>query len=154
MKKIISGIQQLGVGIPNVQEAWKWYRKHFGMDIPMVDEAGTAERMLRYTDNKPQERHAIIAVNIQGGGGFEIWQYMSREPQAPNFEVKLGDLGICVGKVKSKTLNASFLNFKAKEERLMTNIMKSPDENEHFFVQDPYKNIFQVVNELVELSEL
>ena len=146
MKKIISGIQQLGIGIPNVTEAWKWYRQYFGMDITMVDEAGTAERMLRYTDNKPQDRHAIIAVNIQGGGGFEVWQYQSREPQAAKFEVKLGDLGISVGKVKSKTIKASYLNFKAKEERLMSNIMTSPDKNEHFFVQDPYNNIFQVVN--------
>ena len=33
MSKIISGIQQIGIGIPNVHEAWKWYRQNFGMDI-------------------------------------------------------------------------------------------------------------------------
>ena len=35
---VISGIQQIGIGIPNVQEAFDWYRKHFGMDIKVFEE--------------------------------------------------------------------------------------------------------------------
>ena len=87
MGVIISGIQQVGVGIPNVQEAFAWYRKAFGMDIPIFDEAAEANRMLPYTDGKPQSRHAILAISIQGGGGLEIWQYVSRTPQPATFEV-------------------------------------------------------------------
>ena len=27
MEKIICGIQQMGIGVPDVQEVWKWYKK-------------------------------------------------------------------------------------------------------------------------------
>jgi hypothetical protein len=29
----INGIQQLGVGVEDIHEAWDWYRKYFSMDI-------------------------------------------------------------------------------------------------------------------------
>ncbi|MEA2043151.1 MAG: VOC family protein [Bacteroidota bacterium] len=145
MKKFISGIQQLGVGIPNVHEAWAWYRKMFGMDIPVVDAPGTAELMLPYTGNKPHDRHAIIAINIQGGGGFEIWQYLSREPQPAKFEIQLGDLGIFIGKVKSKNIKAAYENIKLKGGELLSDIHFDPAGQKTFFVKDPYGNIFQLV---------
>jgi hypothetical protein len=34
MSFTIHGIQHLGVGVPNHEASWKWYRKFFGMDIP------------------------------------------------------------------------------------------------------------------------
>ena len=34
----INGIQQLGVGVEDIHEAWDWYRKYFSMDILMFDE--------------------------------------------------------------------------------------------------------------------
>jgi len=37
MKMQINGIQQLGVGVTNIDEAFTWYRKHFGMDIKMFE---------------------------------------------------------------------------------------------------------------------
>ena len=37
----------MGIGVPNVHEAWTWYRKHFGMDIPVFEEAATADRSAR-----------------------------------------------------------------------------------------------------------
>ncbi len=146
MKKIISGIQQVGVGISNVQEAWKWYRKNLGFDIPVVDDKGTAERMLPYTGGKPQDRHAIIALNIQGGGGLEIWQYISRTPEAAKFDIQLGDLGIFVTKIKSNNISAAYKDFLRRKENLLSDIQKDPAGNEHFFIKDPYGNIFQIVN--------
>jgi len=101
MAKRINGIQQLGVGVMDVQEGFRWYRETFGMDIKMFEEAATAELMLPHTENKTRERHAILALNMQGGGGFEIWQHTGKKPSPQNFEIQLGDLGICVGKLKS-----------------------------------------------------
>ena len=60
-KPTIAGIQQVGVGIPNVHESFKWYAKHFGMDIPIFEEAAEANLMLPYTGGKPHMRHAILA---------------------------------------------------------------------------------------------
>ena len=72
MSYIISGIQQLGVGNTNVQETFAWYRKAFGTDVKIFEEAAMAELMLPYTANKPHARHAILAISMNGGGGFEI----------------------------------------------------------------------------------
>ena len=80
MEKIISGIQQIGIGNPNVVEATEWYRKYFGMDIKVFDDAAIADLMLPYTGGKPHERRAILTLSMRGGGGFEIWQYTSRQP--------------------------------------------------------------------------
>ena len=85
----IAGIQQIGIGVPDVHEAFKWYRENFGMDIPVFEEAAEANLMLPYTGGQAQKRHAILAINMKGGGGFEIWQYTSRVPQAPEFEIQL-----------------------------------------------------------------
>src|SRR3954463_1556485 len=106
MKKNIVGIQQIGIGIPNVHEAFKWYNRNFGMDIPVFEEAAEANLMLPYTGGKPHNRHAILAINIKGGGGFEIWQYPSREPQSARFEPMAGDLGIFCTKMKCDNIEA------------------------------------------------
>ena len=56
---LISGIQQMGIGIPNVQEAFDWYRKTLKVDIKMFEEAAEAKLMLPYTANQPQSRHEL-----------------------------------------------------------------------------------------------
>ena len=38
----ICGIQQMGIGVPNVQEIWKWYRKFFGVDIKVFEDAASS----------------------------------------------------------------------------------------------------------------
>jgi hypothetical protein len=69
-KPTIAGIQQVGIGIPNVHEAFKWYRQNFGWNIPIFEEAAEANLMLPYTGGKPHMRHAILAINMKGGGGI------------------------------------------------------------------------------------
>ena len=86
MKKNICGIQQIGIGVPNVQNIWKWYRKAFGIDIKIFEEAAEAPLMIDYTGNKVQSRTATLALSMEGGGGFEIWQYTSRDTLKANFE--------------------------------------------------------------------
>ncbi len=145
-KPIISGIQQIGIGVSQVYEAWKWYRQHFGMDIPMFDEAAEAALMLPYTGGEPRSRHAILALNIQGGGGMEIWQYTSRTPVAASFTPQLGDLGIHIAKIKSKDVKLSYQFLKQKNANLLTEVISSPEGAPHFFLKDPYGNIFEVVS--------
>ncbi len=142
--KIICGIQQLGVGNTNTGEAWAWYRKNLGFDVPVFDETAMAEQMLPYTGGKPHKRHAVLAINMQGGGGLEIWQYTERKPVFPIFEVQLGDLGTTIGKIKSRNVQATFDLFKERKLDLLGNVVKDPQENETFYVRDPYNNIFQI----------
>jgi catechol 2,3-dioxygenase-like lactoylglutathione lyase family enzyme len=140
----ISGIQQIGIGVYNVHEAFKWYRVHFGTDIPVFEEAATAALMLPYTGGQPRDRHAILALNIQGGGGMEIWQYTSRQPVPAAFQLQLGDLGIGVAKVKTKDVTASFDQLRRQGVNMLTNPLPGPDGKEHFFIKDPWGNTFEI----------
>ena len=74
--------------------------------------------MLPYTGGKAQKRHACIAVNLQGGGGFEIWQYSERKPQPVDFQVQVGDLGIFAAKIKSRDVQAFHDELVAKYDRV------------------------------------
>ncbi len=147
MDLVISGIQQIGIGVPDVQEAWKWYREHFGMDIRIFEDKTVAELMLPYTGGEPRKRHAALALNLQGGGGFEIWQYSERTPQAPAFDIKIGDLGIFAAKIKSHDVKKAYEKFKSKNLTILGGLEKDPHGEEHFFVQDPYGNIFQIIKD-------
>lgn len=143
---IISGIQQIGIGVENMPEAFKWYREAFGQDIKIFEEAATAELMLPYTGGEPRKRHAALAINMNGGGGFEIWQYTSRKPEPPKFEIKQGDLGFFACKIKTKNVEASFEEYKAKGYTILTDIETDPTGDvDYFFIKDPYNNIFQII---------
>ncbi len=141
---VVSGIQQLGIGVSNVAEAWKWYRKYLGMDIKVFEESATASLMLPYTGGMPQKRHAVLALNLSGGGGFEIWQYTDRIPQPPKFVPALGDLGIFAAKIKSRDVQKSHAFF-AEEKLNVSPLTQDPHGRTHFFLTDPYNNIFQII---------
>ena len=126
MEKVIAGIQQIGIGIPDVYKATNWYRKYFGMDIKVFEDAATAELMLPYTGGKPHDRTAILTLNMKGGGGFEIWQYTSREPQPADFEISMGDLGINCGKIKSIDVAKTFGEMQNAGLNVITTLEKNP----------------------------
>lgn len=144
-KPIISGIQQVGIGNPAVHETFDWYRKTFGTDIPIFEEAAEAGLMLPYTGGEPRQRHAILAINIQGGGGLEIWQYTSRTPVGPAFEPQLGDTGIHIAKYKSRDVAACYRQFQEKGIELLGAPSNDPSGNPHFYLKDLHGNLCEVV---------
>jgi catechol 2,3-dioxygenase-like lactoylglutathione lyase family enzyme len=144
MTKIISGIQQIGIGVSNVTEAFDWYKTHFGMDVKVFDDEAEAALMTRYTGGEVRSRQAILALNMQGGGGFEIWQYTSRVPKAAKFNVVLGDLGIYVTKMKTREIEKAHTLLTNKQAKGISEITKNPWGNKHFFVDDLYGNCFQI----------
>lgn len=143
-EKKIRGIQQVGIGVKDVHEAFNWYKKYIGNDIMVFEEEAVADLMLPYTGNKPHKRKAILSVNMQSGGGFEIWQYKDRVPVAPGFEVQLGDLGINVAKIKCKDIEAT-REWYSGDGLNVSETRDDPIGNKNFFLTDPYKNIFQLV---------
>lgn len=143
-KYYVRGIQQIGIGVSDVEKAFAWYRRYLGADIKVFDDDAVAEFMLPYTGNKPQQRRAVLAINLQSGGGFEIWQYKGRTPLPPTFEIQLGDLGIYAAKIKAKDVNATQAFF--KENNLnVTDVAKDPQGKPVFWLTDPWNNVFQVV---------
>lgn len=143
-KKIISGIQQVGIGVPNVKEAWAWYRVNFGMDVPIFQEEAEAKLMVNYTGNEVHARNAVLAINMKGGGGFEIWQFTSRTPQPASFDLKMGDHGIFAAKMKVDNVNQLYNTYKAKGLHLVSEVEVDPEGKKHFFVKDLYGNLFQM----------
>ncbi|QGY47147.1 VOC family protein [Maribellus comscasis] len=143
----INGIQQLGVGVEDVHEAWKWYREHFSMDIRMFEDEAVAELMLAHTDGKPRARHAVLALNMRGGGGFEIWQHKGKKPKTADFEIQLGDLGINVGKIKTDSVKSAYKKFSDEGLDLLTKIKKDPAGNDHFYMKDIYGNMWEIKNQ-------
>ena len=141
---VISGIQQIGIGVANMPEAWKWYRKYFGVDIRIFEEEADAKLMLPYTGGKPRTRHAALVLNMQGGGGFEVWQYKSRTPEGPKSPILLGDYGIFAAKIKCRDVKTTHQYF-ASEGLKVSALSKLPNHDDTFFVQDPYQNYFQIV---------
>ncbi len=145
MTKQINGIQQLGVGVENLQEAFKWFRQNFGMDILVFDEKAVAELMLVHTEGETRERHAVLALNMQGGGGFEIWQHTGKKPVKSHFAIQLGDLGITVGKLKTANAKKAYSDFLKKGLNLLTEVVNDPAGNPHFYIKDTFDNIWEFV---------
>jgi catechol 2,3-dioxygenase-like lactoylglutathione lyase family enzyme/uncharacterized glyoxalase superfamily protein PhnB len=144
MARKICGIQQIGFGVPNVDEAWKWYRVNFGMDVPIFRESAEAKLMINYTGNEVHARDAALAMNLQGGGGAEIWQFTSRKSQKANFEFQIGDLGIFSAVFKSRDVKKAYEDFKKRGENILGNLSKDPQGKDVFFVKDPYGMIHTV----------
>lgn len=140
---IISGIQQIGIGNTSVYNTWEWYRKNLGMDLPVFDEAAEAELMLPYTAGQPRSRHAILALNMMGGGGAEIWQYTSRVGQPAAFDIQAGDLGIYIAKFKSPNISVS--HSELSKTNTVSEISTAPDGRSHFYLKDPDGNLIEVI---------
>ena len=145
MTKGIVGIQQIGIGIPNVHQAWDWYRKYFALDVPIFEEAAEANLMLPYTAGIAHMRHAILAISMQGGGGFEIWQYTSRTPQPSENEFQLGDLGIQFPQLKCRDIIAMHQSMTQQGADVLGGLKTNPLGKQCFYVRDPYGNIFQII---------
>lgn len=144
MLPIISGIQQIGIGVADANEAFKWYRQHLGMDILIFEDVAEASLMKHYTGGQAEKRHAILSLNLKGGAGLEIWQFKNRTPQS-NTSILAGDLGIFCTKIKSDNVRASFRFLKEKGVKPIGDVSKTPEGKEHFFFQDPFGNIFEIV---------
>ncbi|QRR02789.1 VOC family protein [Dyadobacter sandarakinus] len=143
---LISGIQQVGVGVQNVPEAWKWYRQTLGFDVPVFDEKAEAPLMTPYTGGKVHQRHAVLAINMAGGGGLEIWSFTSRQSQLSDFRVEPGDLGINAIRFKAQDVRKAHEWVTAHSQETVGAVITLP-EGEGFWGTDPYGNYFQVTTD-------
>lgn len=148
MEKIICGIQQMGIGVPNVEKIWSWYRKNLGIDVKVFEDAAEAPLMIKYTGDVVQKRTATLALSMNGGGGFEIWQYTSRGTEKATFDIQLGDYGLYICKIKSRDIAKSFAFLKQNGVKFLSEIETTPEGKKHFLIEDPNGNIFEIVEGL------
>jgi catechol 2,3-dioxygenase-like lactoylglutathione lyase family enzyme len=140
----INGIQQIGLGVTDAEEAWAWYRKVFGMNVPIFRDHATAALMTRYTGGIAHQRYAILAMNLEGGAGLEIWQYTSRSPH-PQPKIELGDTGVCVVKIKTRSVVEAHKSMVEKGVTIVSEPAVAPDGRKHFFAFDPYSNLLEII---------
>jgi catechol 2,3-dioxygenase-like lactoylglutathione lyase family enzyme len=141
---VISGIQQIGIGVPDVYAGWKWYREMFGVGVKIFDEQALADIMAPYMNGQQRQRHAILALNLQGGGGFEVWQHLSTPPHPADFEILPGDLGIFCCKIKTKDVPAAHRFYRSKALDVSP-LHQDERKQDTFYLRDPYRNMFQIV---------
>lgn len=143
-KKIIYGIQQLGVGVPHAETAFRWYGTHLGADVKLFDDDNTATHMAKYMGGEPRKKRALLVMNLQGGSGYEIWQYADREPQYPAEPIRVGDYGIQIGFIKTYNIEADYHKLKGQGVKLLSDILTDPDGRRCFLLEDPYRNWYKV----------
>jgi catechol 2,3-dioxygenase-like lactoylglutathione lyase family enzyme len=142
--KLIYGIQQIGVGVDNADEAFEWYATRLGSDVPVFEDNNVATYMAQYMGGNPHKKRAILAMNMQGGSGYEIWQYLDRKPVKPENDIQLGDLGINTAFIKTKNIGSTYQRLKDLEENILTEINMELDGQKCFYVKDPYGNILKI----------
>ncbi len=141
----IQGIQHLGVGVPEHAPAWKWYRKHFGLDIPFFNAVAPAPLMDIYTKNETITKRAAMVMNLQGGCAMEIVCPTSFQATDADKEFQLGDFGIFIGLVKAKDVSKAFEQFKKDGADLLSEMVKTPNGWDTFYVRDIQGLVFQVI---------
>lgn len=140
----ICGIQQAGIGVRNLKESWNWYIGTFGMDCKIFEEEAEAKIMLPYTGNQARKRHAVLAMNLQGGGGFEVWQYKEREPVPLKGEISLIDIGILACKMKVKDIGKAYSFFRNTGAVILNEPTADPSGRKTFYMKDPSGNLFHI----------
>lgn len=140
----ITGIQQVGIGVTDALEAKHLYKELFGMDVLIFEDKAPASLMTRYTGKQLHNRHAILSMNLSGGGGFEIWQFTSRTPE-PSATSRFGDIGIFAVKIKCKDVKASHAHYLKFDKIKVSPLYESADDRLHFWISDPYGNYFNIV---------
>jgi catechol 2,3-dioxygenase-like lactoylglutathione lyase family enzyme len=139
--KLIYGIQQVGVGVENAEEAFRWYATRLGSDVIVFDDKNEATYMAPYMGGNPHKKRALLAMNMRGGSGYEIWQYVDRKPVKISEEVKIGDFGINYIKIKSRNAETSYSRLKSQDVHILSEIAEEPDGGKSFYISDPYGNI-------------
>ena len=143
----ISGIQQVGIGVSDADAAFAWYGKHFGMDLPIFSDEAEANLMIDYTGNEVHRRKAILAMNLQGGGGFEIWQFTSREGQPRAQETTEGDLGITHIHMRTYDAEKALEYFKKVDDISLSEIKVNEMNRKWFELKDPFGNLFKLIED-------
>ena len=146
MADFISGIQQVGIGVKDASSSLKTYAALFGMDTLVFNDVSEASLMTKYTGGKVYQRQALLSLNMQGGGGFEIWQFKNREPEIACRLSRYGDIGIYAVKLKTANVDFAFKNFSEMEGVEISDLQKDARGEAHFWVRDEHHNVFNIVS--------
>lgn len=145
MSAHITGIQQVGIGVVDADQAKYLYRDLFGMDVLVFDDEAEAKLMTRYTGDQCFNRRAILTMNLKGGGGFEIWQYLNRTPVDLPKDSIYGSPGINAVKIKTSCIHTARAKLMSYSSLKISPIHAYPNQGLYFTVTDGLSNKFQII---------
>lgn len=141
----ITGIQQIGIGVHDATQAALHYKNLFNMGVLVFDYTSDAALMTQYTGGTVYKRRALLTLNMQGGGGFEIWQFLNRPPQGCKTIPKFGDLGIFAAILKCADAGYAHHLLSKNDAILLSKIhLCDATASRYFWLQDGFWNTFQV----------
>ncbi len=143
-KKLIYGIQQIGVGTDNAQNTFKWYSQNLGSSVIVFEDENEATFMAPYMGGESHKKTAILAMNKLGGSGYELWQYLDRHPEKPKNRIQLGDLGINMATVKSINIQQSYDDLQKKGVHFLSTIQTEADGKKCFYIEDHNQNMLKL----------
>lgn len=144
MSSYITGIQQIGIGVTDAEEAKYLYRDLFGMNALVFDDRAPASLMTAYTGNEMYTRRALLTMNMNGGGGFEIWQFLNRSATPQEKDFVTGTPGINAVKIKVRCTATAYHSLNRYKDIAVTAIQHHPDHKKFFELRDRYGNRFQL----------
>jgi len=141
----IHGIQHIGVGVPDHAASWKWYRKFFGLDIPLFNDEAEAHLMTIYTGGEVISKRAAMVLNLKGGCAMEVVSPSTFKASHSSVEHQLGDLGIQIGWIKAPNVREVFQFYKTAGVEVISDLMRMPNGWETFYLKDLNGLIFQII---------
>jgi catechol 2,3-dioxygenase-like lactoylglutathione lyase family enzyme len=143
-KKLIYGIQQIGLGTDDAYKTFEWYSATLGSGVIVFEDQNEATFMAKYMGGNPHKKRAILAMNPQGGSGYEFWQFLDRTPEKSKSPVLIGDIGINAAIVKTPDIDRSYAHLSKKGVSLLSSIHTEPDGSKSFFIEDENSNMVKI----------
>ena len=84
-------------------------------------------------------------MNMQGGGGLEIWQYMDRNPHSPPQPPIFGQPGLFAARIKCRDVTSAYHILRKNGVEVLSPPIEGINGQLHFYVRDPFDNIFDMV---------
>ena len=145
MSYTVHGIQHLGVGVPDHGASWKWYRKHFGLDVPLFNDEAEAALMQRYTDDQIISKRAAMVLNLKGGCAMEVVSPSTFKATHAVIDHQLGDLGIYIGWIKTPDIHRTQNHYKNQGVEIVSEMVTMPNGWKTFFIKDLNNLYYQIV---------
>ena len=135
----IYGIQQIGLGVTDIHEAYRWYAEHYRSDLCVFDDDSDAEDMAQYMGGLSRSKRAVLAMNDQGGAGYEIWQATSRAGK-PVHDSGVKRLGIQRVTLKCRDIKKCQEKLNKQEHISDVSILQDPLSRSTIVTRDLYGN--------------
>lgn len=140
----VGGVQQIGIGVDNLSQRWDQMRTSLGFDTVIFRERADAALMTHYTHGVVQGREALLALNLYGGGGVEVWQYTGRTPRRRTRPALPGDLGIYAARLRTPDVNAAHDHIARSESISCGPVGYDAAGTPCFFCRDADDNLFSI----------